>query len=51
MGNTCGCNQETLAVEQANEFDCSAAKDKPNQLDDPRKLESACGEDCLSTEQ
>ena len=50
MGNTCGCNQESLIQEQHSEVDLSI-KEKPTHQAEHRPQESTCAEDWQSLDQ
>ena len=50
MGNTCGCNQESLIQEQNSEINLSS-KEKPAHQIDHRLQESTCAEDWQSMDQ
>ena len=50
MGNTCGCNQESLIIEQNNEVDMTV-KEKTVQNIEVHQMESTVAEDLQSQDQ
>ena len=50
MGNTCGCNQESLIIEQNNEVDMTV-QEKTVQNIEVKQLESTVAEDLQSQDQ
>ena len=50
MGNTCGCNQESLIIEQNNEVDMTV-KEKTVQNIEVQQMESTVAEDLQSQDQ
>ena len=50
MGNTCGCNQESLIIEQNNEVDMTV-KEKTVQHVEVQQMESTVAEDLQSQDQ